>query len=205
MKKQKLIVLILVIAVLLTSSFFAFGCNDKEPAFAKAVDSDDGYAYVRMPQDRELRILQVTDMHLETWMVGDESLWNLLGIAGDNASSLVLLEKLLSAVNPDLVVLSGDMVRSWTHDNLEMYARIAEIIEEKELPWMPMFGNHDSEYDFESNQLLHAELASELAKYPYCLMSDTSGAAVGEYFVNIKNSDNDIIYTLCAMGVYYEV
>jgi len=206
MKKYRLIAWILVLAILSTTTMLILFCEKKKslPAFAKAADSADGYAYVRIPEDRDLKILQITDIHLETWLVGDESFWNLLGIAGDNASTLVLIDKLIAAVDPDLVVITGDAVRSWTQDNLEMYAEIADIIEAREIPWMPMFGNHDSEYEFEQYQHTHAALAAALSAYPHCLMSDTSGAAVGEYFVNIKNKKDDIVYTLCAIGVYYD-
>lgn len=204
MKNRRLTAWILALTMLFVPLFFAFAGWQKTPEFVKAAGSEDGYAYVRMPEGRDMKILQITDMHLEHWFTGDESLWHLMRIAGDNASSLVLLDKLLDAVSPDLVVLTGDTVRSWAQDNLAMYARVADVFEAKKIPWMPIFGNHESEYEFEKYQHTHAELAAGLAEYPHCLMSDTSGAAVGEYFVNIKNSENDIVYTLCAMGVYYD-
>lgn len=200
---KRLTVWSLVLAIICALSFLGFGYNEKTPVFVKAADSDDGYAYVKMGEDG-IKILQLTDIHLEAWLTGDESFWNLIGIADENSSTLVLLDKLLAAVNPDLVVLTGDSIRSWTQDNFAMFARIADVIEAKKVPWMPVFGNHESEYEFEKYQYTQAELAQKLAEYPHCLMSDTSGAAAGEYFVNIKNSNNDIVYTLCGMGVYYD-
>lgn len=202
--KRRLTVWSLVVATLLISLFFPLGCKGKSFAFAKAADSKDGYAYVQMPKGEDIKILQLTDIHLEAWLSGEESIWSRIGVAGENALTLVLLEKLLDAVNPDLVVITGDSVRSWLNDNYSMFARIADVFEAKEVPWMPIFGNHESEYEFEEKQYSHAELAAKLAEYPHCLIGDTSGAAVGEYFVNIKNHKGDIIYTLCAMGVYYD-
>lgn len=204
--KKKAVSILLISALVIASLAFLPACThqDDPVRFAQATDAEDGYAYVEMNAKRDLKILQLTDIHLERWIIGEESFWHNIGIANNNASTLRMIDKLLEAVSPDLVILTGDMVRSWAYDNLEMYAQIADILEERGVVWMPIFGNHDCEYEFEDSQHSHAELASALAAYPHCLMSDASDAAVGEYFVNIKNKKGEIVYTLCCMGVYYD-
>lgn len=205
MKTKTIISFVLIFILTFLSIGFVVACKSNDDiAFCKAADSKDGYAYVVKPNNRDLKILQLTDIHLENWITGHESIWNKLGVSGNNASTLVLIDKLLEAVSPDIIIITGDAVRSWANDNLEMYSRIADVIEQHGILWIPIFGNHEAEYEFEKKQHNHTELAAALSLYPHCLMSDTSNAAVGEYFVNIKDKRNKILYSLCAMGTYYD-
>jgi hypothetical protein len=200
MKKTiAVIIIILSLTLLLISS----GCSENEPlevVFVKAADSVDGYACIIKPHDRDLTILQLTDIHIEYFMSTTESLWTAQGICGNASSTLNMLGDLIDSVNPDLVVLTGDVERAFLNDNLAIYTRIAEVFETRDILWMPVFGNHDYEAEYSAYQHTDKELETELAKFPHCLIYDggcQDGA--GNYFVNVVDTYGEIIYTLCAL------
>lgn len=197
---------ILIIIVMISSLLTIFGCKKSDDvSFVLAKDSEDGYTTVYKPSNRDLVILQLTDIHLEKWLYGNESIWNSYGICGNNDSTLNMIDEMLTSINPDVVVITGDALRSWSSDNLPIYESLAVIFERHEVLWMPIFGNHEFEYSFMNYQHTLMELATELMKYPHCLMSipDYEGG-VGDYFVNVKDKDDNIIYSLCALDCVFD-
>jgi hypothetical protein len=185
------------LALVLASSCWA-GCDgdpvsgEYELGVEYSLD-EDGYATIYMPEGRGLSVLLLTDVQLTV----DSA-------PGKNTRTLELIERLLSAVEPDLVVLPGDLTKTYMFDNWADLTRIGDLLERHQVLWMPMFGNHDCHYSWEYGPQFHQvskreAVAGMRARYPLCLISEGDCAdGVGNYFVNIKDGEGDVIYTLCA-------
>ena len=63
------------------------------------------YDYITANQDGKVRILQLTDLHF------------LNGVNVPDKKTFDLAQRLIDATNPDLIVLTGDVVFTWSNHN----------------------------------------------------------------------------------------
>jgi predicted phosphodiesterase len=128
--------------------------------------------------DGKFKIVQFTDIHY---------------VATNPAAqeSIELIKEVLAAEKPDLVALTGDIVtmspcfKGW--DN------ILNTVEEFQIPWAAVFGNHDDEHD-----KTRAEIMEYIAKRKYSVASagpvDIKGT--GNYIIELSDgtSTNFLLY-----------
>lgn len=111
--------------------------------------------------------------------------------AADNLT-MSLLERMLDAEKPDLVVFTGDQLNgqgtSW--DAKSVLAKFAKVVTDRKLPWAAIFGNHDDE-DGDSR----ADQVRYMQGLPYSLVQagpkDIHG--VGNYVVPIYSADSYVL------------
>jgi len=132
-------------------------------------------------------ILQFTDTHL-------------IGTKGKDAKTLAAMEEQVMSVNPDLVVVTGDMLDG-CNSNLVVDKRgalcaVADIFERHGQYWAYVPGNNDGEYLGSS-----ADVAAFLGQsYPHCLLSnvkDIAGAA--QYVIPVVNAGGETVHALVFM------
>jgi len=88
---------------------------------------------LRFRADGTFTIAQFTDVH-----------WSNGGL--EDARSLDLMERILDAEAPDLVVLTGDILEgSLASDPSQAYRSVFGPMERRGVPWAAVFGNHDDE------------------------------------------------------------
>lgn len=128
----------------------------------------------------KFKIIQITDTHF---------------IVDDNASDVVpaLLNEVIDAEKPDLIVFTGDMV--WKNKNKTakaLDALFAPVIA-KEIPWAYVFGNHDDEADMSRSQIMDF-----VSSMPYCLAvaGDESISGIGNYVLEVKSKKSDKLATV---------
>lgn len=85
-----------------------------------------------LPEDRDFRILQITDIHLEA----DERL-------PEGEKTFALIRQALKDTSPDLVVITGDI--AWGKADRQALDRLTEELGSAGIPWAPVLGNHDGE------------------------------------------------------------
>ncbi len=152
-------------------------------------DENGNYYY---EADRDLKVLQLTDIHF-----GGGCFSTRKDIMALNAvASMVTAEK------PDLVVITGDLTFaipffSGTLNNLKPAKVVATLMEQLGVPWIPVFGNHDSEaYTLYTRE----EIADfyESDELEHCLFkkgpSDIYG--FGNSVITVRNSDDIITQAL---------
>ncbi len=86
-------------------------------------------------KDSTFKIVQFTDIH---WVSGQEG----------NEADLAMMNAVLNVEKPDLVVFTGDIVLSEqeSEDQLKKgWKEVTKPVREKEIPWVAVLGNHDSE------------------------------------------------------------
>lgn len=109
-------------------------------------------AVLQFSKSGEFKIIQFTDTHVNT-------------SKGENLLIFEHLKKIISIEKPDLIVVTGDIV---TENNPQKgFMMFDKAFQEAGVPWVMVFGNHDSE-----NNLSRKDLADFLQSRPGCLNMD---------------------------------
>jgi 3',5'-cyclic AMP phosphodiesterase CpdA len=132
--------------------------------------------------DKSFKIAQFTDTHF---------------YKGGRRSQEVLdnIRAVLEAENPDLVVLTGDIVTS--KPTIESWEILTNLLISYEIPYAVTFGNHEDEAETSREELLEY-----LSTRPYCLISDDGDEyveGIGNYLLplfNQKGKVEKLIYCL---------
>ena len=179
-----------------------------EKSFVKAEDSPDGYATRYLPDGTDGKILLLADPQLDPT--------EKYGVVGSkNELTLKFLDKLLDATKPDLVIIAGDIAMTGFLANWQWFAKIADVMESKNVPWSFTFGNHDCENGFYSDsnaadgvigQLSKANLIDLVReKYPLCLIdSSDCESGYGNHFINVRNASGKLLTTICNLDCVYK-
>ena len=114
---------------------------------------------LRIPTDRDYKILQLTDLHLG------------FGIFSGKKDRLALsaVTELIHRTNPDLIVLTGDSVfpffpKSGTMNNRKQAQKLLKFLDDFRIPYTFVFGNHDCEMGSACNKEQLADIFS-LGRY----------------------------------------
>lgn len=134
---------------------------------------------LRFREDGSFRILVLSDIHGQSRTLNAET--------KDNIKTLVDRE------NPDLVIFDGD--NTWQISNQrvlkECIGEIVGYIEERQIPWVHVYGNHDAE-----GSNVPKEKQQEIYEsFEYCLSKagDSELTGVGNYVLPIYRSDSDTV------------
>ena len=91
------------------------------------------------------------------------------------------IEQVVREYNPDLIIITGDLVYGEYDDSGRSFLNLIAFMEKLQIPWAPVFGNHDNESfmgaDWQSQQLESAE---------YCLFKQRTLTGNGNYTVGIE-------------------
>ena len=163
---KKFVSVLLAIAVIFGVSSFSFAeesTNDKA---------------IRFGDDDKLRIMHVTDTHLEDYNV-DASVWA-IGEACDREQ-------------PDIVIITGDNVQNCSNpaDTKRLIDKLMNVFEERDIPVAVTFGNHDSE----TGAMSREELMAYYNTFS-CSVSVDDGEALsgcGTYNIPVLASDSDTV------------
>ncbi|MGO4695329.1 metallophosphoesterase family protein [Paenibacillus sp. 2TAB26] len=104
-----------------------------------------------------------------------------------NERTADMMRTVMETEQPDLVVFAGDVIGSLRCSNPEQSFRdVVSTIEAMKVPWVAIFGNHDSEAGITREQLMDIQLS-----YSYCAAERTAEhiSGVGNYVLSIQGSD----------------
>jgi hypothetical protein len=92
------------------------------------------------------------------------------------------IKQTIEAVKPDLILVTGDLIYGrFDTEKGEIFTQYVAFMESFEIPWAPVFGNHDNEcpkgVDWQCEQLEKAE---------YCLFKQGEVTGNGNYSVGIE-------------------
>ena len=137
---------------------------------------------VEVPAGREPVILQLTDTQIiDSTGTGKWDFW-----AADKmgVECFDYITEIVNATNPDLILLTGDMIYGMYDNNGTSFEALIELMEGFDIPWAPVFGNHEAEsamgIDWQCAQLEAAE---------NCLFLQRELTGNGNYSVGIKQGD----------------
>ena len=122
---------------------------------------------VEVEEGKDPVVLQLSDPQLCSW--GSLEKW-----CYDYISEAV------EATNPDLIIVTGDIVYGKFDEDGAVLLDYIEFMESLQIPWAPVFGNHDNEcilgVDWQCEQFENAE---------YCLFEQRNLTGNGNYSVGI--------------------
>lgn len=141
---------------------------------------------VSLPKKETVRLLQITDMQFidagqrrtaDRLRIDEINAWNIKnsGILCKNH-----IKSLIAQSNPDLIFITGDMVYGSFDDNGTVFEDFCEFMDSFEIPWAPVFGNHDNET--KKGVKWQCE---QLEKSRYCLFKRGNVSGNGNYTVGI--------------------
>ena len=202
--------------ILLLTSVLSVGCQKTDLPeenysvgwFVQAAESEDGYATVYVPSDRDAKVLLLADPQLDP-----TEKYSIVG--SYNHLTIVFLNKFLDATEPDLVIIAGDVVMSALFNSWSYFCQIADIFEEKQIPWTFVFGNHDCEKEYVSAKVNTTSALAQITKpnfiqavqaqYDYCLIySGDCEDSYGNHIVNVRNTKGELLNTFCNFDCAYD-
>jgi len=116
---------------------------------------------------REIRILQLTDTQIID--ASQKRTLDRLGVSEDIAwasdkmqtNCFDYMDQSIARVNPDLILLTGDIIYGEFDDAGTSLTAIIAFMESYGIPWAPVFGNHENEsakgVDWQCEQFINAE------------------------------------------------
>lgn len=166
------------------------------PNFEELVDF-----VVQAEEGREFRILQLTDTQIidpgqsryperigNTTPLTDEDIYR---------DCFYYIEEAVERTQPDLIIMTGDIVYGEFDDNGTSLQKVVEFMESLEIPWAPVFGNHDNEsmmgVTWQCQQFEEAE---------YCLFKRGEVMGNSNYTIGIRQGNKlvKVIYMLDSNG-----
>ncbi len=167
----------------------AIGCQNEEVIANERLTNltiEAGNTSLKFNSDSTFKIVQFTDIH---WKGGaDEQKQN-------NAESIEIMNSVLDAEKPDMVVFTGDIVVE--NPVKEGWIQVTEPMIKRKIPWAVVLGNHDDEGDMNRKEIVEflETLAFNLTEAG---PEDITG--YGNYILKIKgaksNNDEAVIYCL---------
>lgn len=114
----------------------------------------------------------------------DEFARNYWSMAKINERLYDSLTDTINATQPDLILITGDLVYGEFDDNGTVLENLIAKMESFGIPWAPVFGNHDNEsakgVDWQCQQLENAQ---------HCLFKQRTLTGNGNYTVGIKQDE----------------
>lgn len=144
---------------------------------------------INIQRDGEIRILQITDMQVidasqeryKGRLSGDQPIWWATDKKEENLYGY--LKELVGRTNPDLIIITGDITYGEFDDSGKSQMEFIEFMDSFEIPWAPVYGNHDNEtymgIDWQNEQYENAK---------YCLFKKGEVFGNGNYSIGIKQN-----------------
>lgn len=151
---------------------------------------DDETFTMRIPKDRDFRILQLTDLHLGFGLISK----------GKDKLALDAVRKIIGKSKPDMIVLTGDSIfpflpKAGTLNNRKQANKLIEFLDSFEIPYTPVFGNHDCEIGSTCNK---EELAELYKKGKYCIFTEgrKNLTGVGNFIIELVDYSEKVLLSL---------
>lgn len=155
----------------------------EDMTFDAVYDSNPLAKYTRrlVKGDGEFKILTITDIQLHNGNTLD--------------TTKTIIDTLVKEQNPDLITVLGDTINDSTEYDCDVIAKeIVDLIDSYDIPWAPVFGNHDHEENHPDGtmktigtvELEQYFLASENCLY---IRGPENVAGKSNYLVNIMDEE----------------
>ena len=156
--------------------------------------------------DRDIRILQLTDMQpvdpSQQRYDGRLDYFPFNTVFTDEMkykAEFYYLDKAIKDTNPDLIIITGDIVYGEFDDNGSNLIEFCKFMDSYKIPWAPIFGNHDNEsilgVTWQCEQFINSK---------YCLFKRNNVTGNGNYNIGIFNNGKlvRVIYMMDSNGVW---
>lgn len=138
----------------------------------------------QLPDDRDFKILQLTDLHLGYGILSGK----------EDAMACRAIKTIIQKTKPDLIVLTGDLIfpfllRAGTMNNGKEAKELTKFMDAFQIPYVIVLGNHDAEkgafYRKDKLMTLFAK-----GKYSICARGKKEISGIGNYMIQLKDTSN---------------
>lgn len=149
------------------------------------IQKTNGKTTITLDENKPLRILQLTDLHLGGGLFSRKK----------DKMALSAVQKILNRANADFVVVTGDIcypffIFSGTNNNLKGTKMFANFMEKSGIPWCMVFGNHDVE---KHSRYSKEDLCDFYESLPNChFRRGEPMTGQGNYSIPVFNSDGKL-------------
>lgn len=154
-------------ALIIIITLFLFGCTHNS-----GEKKEEKTQQLRFNGQGTFRIAQFTDIH---WDPSSEN----------NTKNLETIRMVLAAEQPDLIILTGDIVTAGPA--AKGWADLARPLSESGIPWTVTLGNHDDEADMSREQIF--DLLTGLPRFAGTKGPDISGT--GNYVLQVLHHTSE--------------
>lgn len=138
---------------------------------------------MKMPKDRDFKILQLTDLHLGYGFLSRKK----------DKRAMAAVTTLMERTKPDLVALTGDTVfpyflKTGTLNNHREAVKFMDFMDMFKVPYAFVMGNHDTEMGSRLNRRKLGELWKK-GEYSVFAEGPEDIFGVGNYFINLIPGD----------------
>ncbi len=174
----------IILVVIMT--FFCFSlCSCKNNPGKEPIAEDFVDFTVDVEEGREIRVLQLTDTQI---IDASQARPGRTGVDYENwvpenmnKACFKYITQVVNVYKPDLIIMTGDLVYGEFDDAGTSLIALIEYMDSLQIPWAPVFGNHDNEskmgVDWQCDQLEYSE---------YCLFKQREICGNGNYTVGLK-------------------
>ncbi|MBR2025171.1 MAG: metallophosphoesterase [Clostridia bacterium] len=130
-------------------------------------------------KDGSFRVMIIADAHM-----------NINGNSTDVERLKIRIKTMVDKIQPNLIIFTGDNTISSIYESTlrKNINALVSYIEEKQIPWCHVYGNHDHE-----NALDHAKQQAIYESYEYCISKDvTELSGTGTYVHGVYNRDGSL-------------
>lgn len=150
-----------------------------------------------------IRILQITDMQIidatqrRTPDRLSESEIQEWSPVNNDKNIYNHIKYLVNETNPDLILITGDIIYGEFDDNGKIFTEFTQFMDSFEIPWAPVFGNHDNEsymgIDWQCEQFENSK---------YCMFKRGEVFGNGNYTIGIyqNNELKRVIFMMDSNG-----
>ena len=136
---------------------------------------------VDVEEGRDIRVLQLSDIQtISSIQKRYDSRISSFSEANTYSGYEKYISQVIEKYDPDFIIITGDNVYGEFDDSGEQFIKVIEFMDSFEIPWAPVFGNHDNEsnmgVDWQCEQFENSE---------YCLFKQRELTGNGNYTVGI--------------------
>ncbi len=145
--------------------------------------------------DEEFKVMQLTDVHIGGGAFSKRQ----------DESAINAVATMIQAEKPDLVIVTGDLVfpvpyASGSLNNLKESEIFATLMEQLNVYWAIVFGNHDTEiYSYYSRDDLSEFYSQDRWEHCLYLEGDEEVDGYGNYVINVENTKGMITHSFIMM------
>ena len=153
---------------------------------------------VEVESGRDIRVLQLSDVQT---ISSDQKRYETRSGGNKKTDTFNGYEKYIGQVieryDPDFIIMTGDNTYGEFDDSGEQLLNLINFMDTFEIPWAPVFGNHDNEsnmgVDWQCEQFVNS---------PYCLFKQRTLTGNGNYSVGLTQDDElkRVFYMLDSNG-----
>lgn len=145
---------------------------------------------LQIPDNRDYRILQLTDLHLGFGCLSGKK----------DTLALEAVRKVIEKAKPDLIVLTGDSIfpflpKAGTMNNEKQARKLIAFMDDFQIPYTMVFGNHDCEMGASCDKNRLAEIFQE-GKYCIFTKGNEKLTGVGNFFLHLTDENGKLLLPL---------